>query len=147
MAGRGKLTPKIIEEAAKLISIGSYARTAMHALNINPSTWYEWIKIGDRAAHKLTKNEELTPDERMKYNFTTALKKAEGMFIAQNLNLIQQAAPKNWQAAAWLLERRHPDMFSLTQRIQVTPVPQPLTVEEIQQYLKEGKAEEEKEKE
>ena len=28
------------------------------------------------------------------------------------LTLIQRAALKDWKAAAWLLERRHPDMFA-----------------------------------
>jgi hypothetical protein len=36
-----------------------------------------------------------------------AIKKAEADAVARNVALIQQAASKSWQAAAWWLERRY----------------------------------------
>lgn len=44
--------------------------------------------------------------------FNEKVEMAEGVAIARNVALIQKAASKDWKAAAWLLERRHPDMFA-----------------------------------
>ena len=37
---------------------------------------------------------------------------AEAQAIQANLDTIKVASRDNWSAAAWLLERRHPEMFS-----------------------------------
>jgi hypothetical protein len=45
--------------------------------------------------------------------FAAQVAKAEAVAIRTNLELIQEAAPdKIWPAAAWLLERRHPELFA-----------------------------------
>lgn len=44
--------------------------------------------------------------------FADAVKVAESAFVAKNVKIIQKAAIKSWQAAAWLLERRWRDDFS-----------------------------------
>jgi hypothetical protein len=44
--------------------------------------------------------------------FAQRVELAEAVAIERNLALIQKAAAKNWKAAAWLLERRHPEMFA-----------------------------------
>jgi hypothetical protein len=44
--------------------------------------------------------------------FAQKIEFVEAQAIERNLALIQQAALKDWKAAAWLLERRHPDMFA-----------------------------------
>jgi hypothetical protein len=46
--------------------------------------------------------------------------KAEAKFLARNLAVIHNAAGKgNWQAAAWLLERTHPEQFAESKRLEV----------------------------
>lgn len=44
--------------------------------------------------------------------FAQKIEFVEAQAIERNLALIQRAALKDWKAAAWLLERRHPDMFA-----------------------------------
>ncbi len=45
--------------------------------------------------------------------FLERVKKAEAAAIERRVAIIEQAARDgSWQASAWLLERRHPDMFS-----------------------------------
>jgi hypothetical protein len=39
------------------------------------------------------------------------VERAREMFKAKMVTLISAAAPKNWNAAAWLLERKHPEEF------------------------------------
>jgi hypothetical protein len=44
--------------------------------------------------------------------FLAAVKKAQADAVAANVQLIQIAAREGtWQAAAWWLERRHPDQY------------------------------------
>ena len=53
--------------------------------------------------------------------FAEKIEFAEAQAIERNLVLIQRAALKDWKAAAWLLERRHPDLFArqLNQQVSV----------------------------
>jgi hypothetical protein len=51
-------------------------------------------------------------------DFAEAVKNAEAEAIARNVTLIQKAAGTSWQAAAWWLERRHPNDFARTERLQ-----------------------------
>ena len=45
-------------------------------------------------------------------NFLNQVRQAEAAAAMRQLDLIEKAARKsNWQAAAWILERRHPDLF------------------------------------
>lgn len=53
-----------------------------------------------------------------KPEFSEAIKKAEGKCKARNIKLIQKAAITTWQAAAWWLERKHQDEFSLKQKVE-----------------------------
>ena len=50
-------------------------------------------------------------------DFAEEVKKAEAEAIARNVTLIQKAAGTSWQAAAWWLERRHPQDFARTERL------------------------------
>jgi hypothetical protein len=48
-----------------------------------------------------------------------AIEAAEGQFEVNAVQTIQKAAAGDWKAAAWLLERRHADRWSLTTRLRV----------------------------
>jgi len=62
---------------------------ACQAVGIGETTFYEWLK------------DEGKPDIS-----DTIIEKAEATAIIRNLTIIQLAAQKNWQAAAWFLERK-----------------------------------------
>ena len=46
--------------------------------------------------------------------FEADLARSKSVFKVSMLALINAAAPKTWQAAAWLLERRYPKQFGRT---------------------------------
>ena len=81
-----KYNDEIVKELIKYIESGNYIETACDAVGIAKSTFYEWVKE--------------------KADFSNAVKKAESQAIARNLTIIQIAAKKSWQAAAWFLERK-----------------------------------------
>lgn len=63
----------------------------------------------------------LTPTQRKYLGFLADEEKAEAGFKQAALARIVAAAqqPRHWTAAAWLLERRHPDEFGV-RRVEVT---------------------------
>jgi hypothetical protein len=50
----------------------------------------------------------------------TAIEKAEDSAEGTYTGIIAQAADKNWQAAAWWLERRRPAEFARRERLEMT---------------------------
>ena len=96
MGRKSKLTKEVIKEASKMVAVGNYIKDVYPILGIEESTWYRWLKEGERAKSGI------------KREFYKAIKKAEKEAIARNVALIQRAAQDgNWQAAAWWLERKY----------------------------------------
>src|SRR6267142_3687554 len=56
----------------------------------------------------------------LKPEFSEAIKKSEAEFKNKNITIIQKADAKTWQAAAWLLERKHQDEFAVKQKLDIT---------------------------
>lgn len=52
--------------------------------------------------------------------FEQLILQTEESVIVANCAIIRRAAPKEWRAAAWLLERRRPDDYKLRQALDVT---------------------------
>ena len=81
-----KYNDEIVDNLIKYIEAGNYIETACDAVGISKQTFYRW--------------------QEEKSDFSDAIKKAESKAITRNLLLIQNAAKKSWQAAAWFLERK-----------------------------------------
>ena len=139
-AGRSsKLTPELIEEACKVLALGNYIKTTCGYLGISEGIWRVWHNDGERLKSLQESGETLTEDEQLRVDFYVNTQQAKDKAIIRDMQLIQNAAQNNWQAAAWVLERRYPDMFSLVQRITVNAQPAQLTHEEIKRQLQERK--------
>lgn len=81
-----KYNDELVSELIKYIELGNYYNTACQAVGISKETFYTWLKE--------------------KPDFSDSVKKAESKAIARNVMIIQKAASKSWQAAAWFLERK-----------------------------------------
>ncbi len=104
-----KLHEQMIIEAEKLARTGVARDHIARALGIWPSTLNRWIQIGENAA-----------DETMEKQLYDRILKAEGEAISRNVAIIQKSAQEGvWQAAAWWLERRYPNHYGRTERINV----------------------------
>lgn len=96
MARPCKLTPEVAERICEAIRLGAtYDLAAAHG-GVDASTLRRWLA-----------------DERPEFSaFCGALKAAEAAGVVVSLHRIQAAAAGGaWQAAAWLLERRHPESY------------------------------------
>tara|TARA_Y100001963_G_scaffold132701_1_gene191575 strand:+ start:299 stop:763 length:465 start_codon:yes stop_codon:yes gene_type:complete len=97
MGRKTKCTPKTIARVAEGLRIGMTHELASQYGGINPDTFYEWLKLARQ------------PDCAECYSeFSEAIKAAEADNAARCLLVIDDAANDgSWQAAAWMLERRH----------------------------------------
>jgi hypothetical protein len=95
-----KLTPATQKAICTDIGDGIDQKHAALRAGISERTFYEWMAAG--------RNGE-TPET---VAFYAAVKKAQADAVSANVMLIQIAAREGtWQAAAWWLERRHPDLY------------------------------------
>jgi hypothetical protein len=98
MAGRpSKLTPDTQEAICKAIRLGATREIAASAGGVRTETINEWLRRSRK------------PDAEAKYSaFSAAVKLAEADNALRALAIIESAAiDGSWQAAAWMLERRH----------------------------------------
>ena len=99
--GPSKLTPEIVAEVCRCIKCGMTWNDIAGAVNISAQTLWCWRKAGKRC------------DDQVYVDFLIAVKKAQSDFVKQNVSKIRKHGGKSWQALAWLLERRRPDLFAL----------------------------------
>jgi hypothetical protein len=95
-AGRKtKYTPETVDKIVQALKLGATHRLACLYAGIDPSTFENYMaKYSD---------------------FSDAVKSAEGYAAIQWLAKIEKAANDGtWQAAAWKLERRHPEEYGRT---------------------------------
>lgn len=87
-----KFNEEIVKEICGYLRAGNTQKDSALLSGITEKTFYEWMK---------------------KSEFSEPIKKAEQECKARNIAIIQKAAEKTWQAAAWYLERRYHDEYAL----------------------------------
>ena len=93
-----KFTPERTDKLLQALRGGNYRDTACKYAGISHQTLLNWLKIGHQ------------PDAPPEYlEFVEAVEKAEADAEVFDIALIRQAAQGgNWQAAAWIRERKDP---------------------------------------
>ncbi len=96
-----KFTPETVDRLLKAIRVGLPYHLAAEAAGISETVFHEWQR-GDlpRGA-----------DKQLKAQFPEALTRAKGESALRLMALVSTAAPDDWRAAAWILERRFPKDF------------------------------------
>lgn len=109
-AGRQTVfTPERAEKIVEALRLGVTQRTAITYGGIGESTFYRWLAD----AKKPDAPQELK-------EFWESVKAARAEAEVRNVAIIQNAARKQWQAAAWFLERSFPSNWSRTDRHEIT---------------------------
>jgi transposase-like protein len=105
--GETMLTPDLQARIVALIQAGNYAEVAARASGIHKSTFYEWLTRGGRG------------EEPFKA-LADAVEKAAAESEARDVMVIGKAAEKQWQAAAWRLERKDPKKWGRKDGLEIT---------------------------
>lgn len=99
-----KLTEELAKEAITLVENGATNQDVINYLGVAEGTFYQWLR---------------DPKNRAQDALAQGLKKAETKRKLWHLQRIQDAAKNgDWKASAWYLERRYPNEYARTQRIQ-----------------------------
>jgi hypothetical protein len=89
--GTHKITREIVDELVRTASLGMPFKYCCVAAGISMNAVRAWV----RNPNESDLHRELS--ERMK--------RAKGLFLAANLEVIQKASAREWCASAWLVER------------------------------------------
>lgn len=99
MARPSKFTPEVALSILNFVRSGNSQDAASQASGINPATYYNWQKKASAGDKRYVK-------------FFEDVKQAKAEAEVRNVMIISDAAEKSWQAAAWWLERRNPDVWA-----------------------------------
>ena len=91
-----KLTPEVQQTIVNALAAGVYLETAAFAAGITRETLNEWLRNGAKFQTGVQKG------------FSDAVKKALASSELRHAATISVASQSQWQAAAWILERRWP---------------------------------------
>jgi transposase len=104
-----KLTNELIEAIVESIRQGAYVETAVALAGVSKQSFYRWLR-------------EAESDEAIGLirKLSDAVKKAMAEAEMRDLAVIDRAAQSGeWTAAAWRLDRRHPERWGRQARVQV----------------------------
>lgn len=111
MGRKCTLTKDIQDKIVEILEAGNYQKTAYESLGISERTYFNWLKRGEEAQERYDAGDKPNKTQEKFLQFYQSIKKAEQAAIQRNLQIIQDAAKKNWQAAAWYLERKAHEQF------------------------------------
>lgn len=120
-----KCTPETTAKMVEALKKGAYVELAIKYARISKTTHYSWMRMGEKG----------DPKYRDYYEQITAADSYGGLQALETINAA--AANGTWQAAAWLLERRHgyvkPEWKPREEPREDTTAPK--TVEELEDRL------------
>jgi hypothetical protein len=99
MAKRGrptKLTEEVTRRIINSIRAGNYLETSAAYAGIGKVTLFDWLRRGSRQTCGVHRE------------FWEAVEQALAEAEVRDVYIITKAAERNWQAAAWRLERKFP---------------------------------------
>lgn len=120
--GRFSLTDERIEIIAEGVRRGMPPYRAAALVGIPTSTAFAYIAAANKIRDAITSNGSirLSDVDKMHLKLIDAIDLAEAEMMRRCLGIIDKAAiDGNWQAAAWKLERRWPEHFARTTRVDI----------------------------
>lgn len=114
-----KLTPELQADLIEALEHGMHQESACNRVGIAKATFYKWMERG--------RNEP----ESIYGDLVDAVEKARARPEAEALSAIHAAwRDGTWQAAAWFLERSHPQKYGRINRTEISgPEGEPIKVE------------------
>ena len=119
MPNKPKLTKEFIDEFCKYTASGLGIKDCCDICGITQSCFYLWKQEAETGFVAGKESRGKAANLNIKIEFFDKLKKANAKFKAVHINRINKASEKEWQASAWMLERKFPDEFAKPDRFKV----------------------------
>ena len=104
------LKPGVKEKFLAAIAKGASYHIACGYAGISYQTLRRWMKAGEAIADLFEEQIEIHPDQ-VYLEFYCDVRRVESYAALKWLEKIDEASQFHWQAAAWKLERRHPNDY------------------------------------
>lgn len=112
MARKGileKLDPEVIKNAGTLAATGMTDKGIMDYLGITADTFYKWLNRGEERKGSLYAD------------FADTIKRGRAHLMGDCLkDIINAGKSGEWQARAWILERRWPDEYGKRDKLDMS---------------------------
>jgi len=122
MARPTKLNKEVREAICKALRSGNNRPAACAFGGVSYQTMLNWGKRAQLALARAEAGETIEDSEIPFVEFLEGVQKAEGNAEVGMVAVIHQAARQavdgQWQAAAWWLERKHPDRWGRRERVE-----------------------------
>ena len=103
-----------VEEFLQLIQDGADFNVAADSSRLARSTVFEWLKKGREIQANLDESVTLSMNEQALLDFLERFMRARVAPEVKAVEVINSSIEKgSWRAAAWILEHRFPDRWSL----------------------------------
>ena len=110
-----KLTPSVIEKLADAMKNGAVIDVACNIAEVHRSTFFRWQKKAEQLHNRLNEGEiqrsKLDTPEKHLIDFHEKVTFASARYELELLKEIRDKV-KNWQALAWILERRFRERYA-----------------------------------
>lgn len=136
-----KLTTETQERIVSALRAGNYQDTAAQYAGITRQTFYSWLERGRIERERISAGEKPRKTETIYLDFVDAVETARADAEARTVALVMKAANEGtWQAAAWFLERSHPQRWGRLNRTEISgpqggPIETTVDAEELEEKL------------
>lgn len=106
-----RLTPEVHEKVREALDAGAYQRDAATFAGISVRTFYAWLSRGREAAEAIERGDPVESVDRDLAAFLHMVEGSRVRVAVDLLRVVQDAARRDWRAAAWFLERSYPEQW------------------------------------
>lgn len=117
MAPPTKLDDEMIERICQALRVGAYIETAAAHCGISKQSYYTWSRRGAEERERIADGSRPRKKEAVYVRMLDAVERAMADSELRDLATITAASQTQWQAAAWKLERKHPDRYGRRMRM------------------------------
>lgn len=107
-----KLTKEIIDDVAKKLKVGSYAKVVIASIGIHEATYYRWLERGNKALKLKMLGKKIPETEKIFCEFCESIRQSEAEGEVVLTTMIFSKANDDWKAAMELLARKYPDRWA-----------------------------------
>lgn len=104
-----KLTPELRETIVSAVRDGNYAKVACQSVNIDKSSFYNWMRIGEEQAQ--LDESERNPDLADYLEFFYSIREAEANAEIDIVSEVRKSVPKDPRTGLEILGRKYPERW------------------------------------
>lgn len=120
MSRKLMLNDEMIDQFCDCMSLGLSNVSACELVGVTQDTFYRWLRVAEAYKEHLEEGGERQEGKEIYLRFSERVTRARRKCEATLARQIQEAVPKDWKAAAYLIERCFPDQWAKRDKVDIT---------------------------